>query len=150
MGKIVLVVMAALAMTACGSATTGDDGGDTGGQPEMSVTAFWKATDTIEVDVATDLPDGARLTFWAVNHDRLDTDAPLDAADTGGDLGDGPQNVATVTDGQAQMSLDVSHFEGDAAVVEVSFLPNFEGQPDAVADAYAPNEGVDWSAVVER
>jgi hypothetical protein len=90
--------------------------------PEMSATAAWRE-DEIEVTVTSDdLPDGAMVGAWAVDHDDLSTSAPLEAAET--------DNVHTsIENGKATIALDAADFAGDTAVLEVSFIPNFDEQP---------------------
>lgn len=148
MGRMAVALGFALLTAACGGGEANEQT-DAESGVELSATAVWTNDDRIEVDVESGLPDGALVSGWAVDHDRLDTDAPLDAADTGGEPGDGPQNVATVTDGEASLTLDVGHFEGETAVVEVSFIPSYDEQPPVVRETYDANEGDSWSALVD-
>lgn len=109
---------------------------------DLAVMPVW-TDDSIRVTVEADLPDGALVNAWAVDHDELGTDPPLDAADA-------EARDMEFVDGEASATLDVSAFEGDAAVVEVSFLPRYEEQPSVVEEQYEPNEGDDVTALVER
>jgi hypothetical protein len=107
--------------------------------PEMSATASWRE-DEIEVTVeSNELPDGAMVGAWAVDHDDLGTSAPLEAAET--------DTVHTsIEDGKATITLDAADFAGNAAVLSVNFIPTFDEQPQVVRERYWPNQG----GVVER
>jgi PKD repeat protein len=109
----------------------------------MSATATWQE-DEIEVTVTSDdLPDGAMVGAWAVDHDDLSTSAPLDSAET--------DNVHTsIEDGKASITLDAADFAGDTAVLEVSFISIFDEQPQVVRDRYWPNQGAAIERLVRR
>jgi hypothetical protein len=111
--------------------------------PEMSATATWRE-DEIEVTVKSDdLPDGAMVSAWAVDHDDLSTSAPLDSAET--------DNVHTsIEDGKASITLDAADFAGDAAVLSVDFIPSFDEQPQVVRGRYWPNQGAAVERLVRR
>lgn len=66
----------------------------------------------------------------------------LDAADVSG--------FVTVDGGEAVVDADVSGFDADVALVEVAFVPGYEGQPDGVRDAYAANQGASDEVSVSR
>lgn len=128
MRKMLLAV--ALLVVACG--------GDLE-PPELSIDdAAWQ-DGQVTVEVATNLPDGAELSWYVLEGDDWDD---LDAADVSG--------FVTVDGGEAVVAADVAGFSADMALVEVGFVPRYEGQPDSVREAYDADQGASDEASISR
>ena len=111
--------------------------------PHLSATATWQGDEIEAVVKSDDLPDGAMVGASAVDHDDLSTSAPPEAAST--------DTVHTsIEDGKATITLDAADFAGNAAVLEVSFTPDFDEQPQVVRERYWPNQGAAVEQLVRR
>ncbi len=104
--------------------------------PEVSLSDVTWTDDDIEIEVTTNLPDGAILSWQVVEGDDLGL---LDAVDVAG--------VTTVTDGTAAVTADVSGFTDDQALVEVSFARFAEQPAEVLQDYDVDQEASDESSV---
>lgn len=95
--------------------------------PEVSISAADWSGNEITIEAEANLPDEAILSWYALEGDDWDD---LDAASTDG--------FATVSDGSATTTIDASEFTADQAIVDVSFVPGYSGQPSEVSDSYGP------------
>lgn len=131
MRRLVAVLMSTLLLVACGGGAADD--------PEVTISDVSWDSDTITVEADTNLPDGAVLSWYLVDGDDWDD---IDAADVSG--------FADVSDGQMEADPDVAAFGSDQALIQVSFVPRYDGQPDDVADTYEPNQGATDETEVAR
>lgn len=106
--------------------------------PEVSISDVTWTDDDIEIEVTTNLPDGAILSWQVVEGDDLGL---LDAVDVAG--------VTTVTDGTAAVTADASGFTDDQALVEVSFA-RFAEQPAEVLQDYDVDQEASNESSVSR
>jgi hypothetical protein len=121
----VLLLALLLPLLYCG----GDDDASPA-DPSISISdAQWQG-DGITFIVDSNLPDGALLS-WAVFDDPTETDV------------DAPfvSDRAAVAGGSASVTASVSDFSNDESLIEVNFVPGFAQQPDAIRNAYEPNQG---------
>lgn len=95
--------------------------------PEVSIRSASWTGDEILMEVDTNLPGGAIMSWSAVDGDDWDD---VDATEARG--------FATVSNGTATAELDVSEFATNQALVEVTFVGRYEDQPDDIAEAYGP------------
>lgn len=127
-----------MAILAAGMLLAGCGGGDVDG-PDVSIAdAAWSG-DEIAITAGSNLPDGAILSWYVVEGDDWDD---LDAADVDG--------FATVTAGTATASVDVGEFTADEALIDVSFVPGYNEQPQQVQDSYDSNQGAGDETSVSR
>lgn len=127
----VALTAALLVVTACEVDPEGEP-------PEVSITDVAWSEDDIEIEVTTNLPDGAILSWQVVEGDEVDLLDPVDVA-----------GVTTVTDGTAAVVADVSEFTEDQARVEVSFA-RFAEQPAEVLQDYDIDQEASDHASVSR
>ncbi|GEM_PF-2766581 len=126
------LLTAALLVVACEVELEGEP-------PEVSIGDVTWSDDQIEVEVTTNLPEGAILAWQVVEGDDLDLVDPVDVA-----------GVTTVTDdGAASVVADVSGFTDDQALVEVSFA-RFAEQPAEVLQDYDVEQEASDESLVRR
>lgn len=102
-------------------------GSDDPAAPEVSISDTSWDGDTVTIEAATNLPNGAVLSWYVLDGGDWDD---LDAADVNG--------FATVEDGAAAAVAEVGNFTTNEALVDVGFVGGYDGQPPEVADAYGP------------
>lgn len=115
------------ALTVCLLLLAGCGGGGEADPPEVAIGDATWSDDEIAVEVETNLPEGAILSWDAIDGDDPDD---LDAATANGET--------TVEDGAATATADVAGFTEDSALVNVDFLAGYDEQPDDVQEAYGP------------
>lgn len=103
--------------------------------PEVSITEVTWEGGIIEVQVEANLPDDAVLS-WAV-YDEVNPDND----------GETLNGQVPVTDGTAAFTADAANFSGET-LVEVAFIPSYDGQPEAVTGAYESNQGTTDERVI--
>lgn len=120
-----------------GEAVSASDDEEEVEDPTVSVSADHDGGD-VTVDVSTNLPDGA-LVGVAV----FDTAVPDSDPDA-----ESMFDFAEVDDGHASLTVDAAAFTSDDALVEATFVPSYNEQPDVVTERYDADAGAADEQVV--